>query len=153
MFVKYVYWFTHILYRSSMAGWGFSSGRGRGRLRKHSLPFCTQAPPTTSTASVFTTTIASIPPGCPLHGQEFVMIPNPKHMEPGSQPSFLPQSTPQPTPSPHPLARGEDRTWPVPSSIPSPTPSQPSSHAWCFGLIVHPLIELHEPARGAQIWS
>ena len=104
-----------------MAGQGSGSGRSRSKSRKHGLHFRTQAPPTTSTAPE--STIASTPPGHPLHGQEFIMIPNPRYMELGSQLSLPPQSTPQPTLSPHPPAGGEGHTSPIPGSIPSPTTS------------------------------
>ena len=75
-----------------MAGQGSGSGQSRGKLRKYGLPARTQVPPTTSAVSTSTTPIpvtASTSPSHPLHGQEFVMTPNPGYIESRSQPSLL----------------------------------------------------------------
>ena len=60
-----------------MTGQTPSSGRGRGRPKKHSLPPRIRGLPTTSTVLVSTIPVSdasSIPLG--PHTQEFVMIPN-----------------------------------------------------------------------------
>ena len=112
----------YMLYRLLMAGRAPDFRQGRGRPRKHGLPLRTCAPPTASTAPVSTTpttATTSTPPGHPPHTQEFVMIPNPRYVESGPQPSFPSQ--------PSPPSRSEARTLSVPGSTPSFTPSQLSS--------------------------
>ena len=128
MFIVYVYWFMHILYRSFMVGWGFSSGWGRDRLRKHGLPHRTRALPITSAAPMSTTpTIAttSTPLGHLLHTQEFIMITNLGYVKPRSLLSFPTQPSPFPPPPPG----GEARTSPIPSSTPTPS-LLPTSLVW-----------------------
>ena len=121
MFVVYIYWFMHMLYRSFMAGRWSSSGQGRSRLRKHGLPLHTRTPLITSTTPTAATTSTLL--GHPPYTQEFVMIPNPGHVEPGSQASFPPKPSLSPPPSlghkaRTSLVRGSTLTL-------SPTPGQP----------------------------
>ena len=65
MFIVYVYWFIHMLYKSFMAGQESSSFEwGRARLKKHGLPPHIHSSPTTSTAPASntpTTTATSTP--------------------------------------------------------------------------------------------
>ena len=78
-----------------MVGRGSGSRQGKGRLEAWSTP-CTHGPPTTSNAPISATPITattSTPPSCPPQSQEFVMIPNPRYVELGFQPSFPPQPT------------------------------------------------------------
>ena len=78
-----------------MAGQAPSSGRGRGRPRKHDLLPHTKALPTTSTTLASTTPTSdgsSIPPG--PHTEEFVMIPNPGYHNSEPQPSPPPGAFP-----------------------------------------------------------
>ena len=153
MCVVYIYLFIHMLYKSLMAGRGSSSGRGRVRLRKYSLPFRTCAPPTTLivlASTTPTTANTSTPPSHPPHTQEFVMIPKFEYVEPRPQPLFPPQPS---LPPPPPLG-GEVHTSPVPGSTISlslaslvhrvPTPPRPPPHkaprtsAWSLDMMINP---------------
>ena len=71
-----------------------SSGRGKGRPRKHGLPPHTCTAPTTSSTPASTTPVGGsfVPPG--PHTQEFVMIPNIDYHNSELQPSFQQQTFP-----------------------------------------------------------
>ena len=126
IFVVYVYWFIHKLYRLFMAERGsFGFGWGRGRSMVYPLALMLRLPPLLHLLLSLPQLVLPPPPSHPPYTQEFVMIPNPWHVKRRSQPLF----PPHPSPSPPPPLGHEARTSAVPDSTPSHTPSQPGSQA------------------------
>ena len=82
----FIFSILYILYKSLMAGRGSGFRRGKGRPRKHGLPSHTRGPSITfivPTSTTPTTAAAFSPPAHFPHTQEFVIIPNPEHVESG----------------------------------------------------------------------